>query len=73
MLFEAALGLGIASGPLLGGLLGGISWRGPFFGTATLMAIGFILIVTLLGPGAEAGAQGGRSSRRSARCATAGC
>jgi len=50
VLFEAALGLGIASGPLLGGLLGGISWRGPFFGTATLMAIGFILIVTLLGP-----------------------
>ncbi len=50
VLFEAALGLGIASGPLLGGLLGGISWRGPFFGTATLMAIGVILIVSLLGP-----------------------
>jgi MFS family permease len=50
VLFEAALGLGIASGPLLGGLLGGISWRGPFFGTAALMAIGLILIVTLLGP-----------------------
>ena len=50
VLFEAALGLGIASGPLLGGLLGGISWRGPFFGTAMLMAIGFVLIVTLLGP-----------------------
>ena len=39
ILYEAALGLGIASGPLLGGLLGGISWRGPFFGTAALMAI----------------------------------
>jgi len=50
MLYEAALGLGIASGPLLGGLLGGISWRGPFFGTAVLMAIGFVLITTLLGP-----------------------
>jgi MFS transporter, ACDE family, multidrug resistance protein len=50
MLYEAALGLGIASGPLLGGLLGGISWRGPFFGTATLMAIGFVLITALLGP-----------------------
>ena len=50
VLFEAALGLGIASGPLLGGLLGGISWRGPFFGTAALMAVGFVLIVTLLGP-----------------------
>jgi MFS family permease len=50
VLYEAALGLGIASGPLLGGLLGGISWRGPFFGTAALMAIGFVLIAVLLGP-----------------------
>jgi ACDE family multidrug resistance protein len=48
ILYEAALGLGIASGPLLGGLLGGISWRGPFFGTALLMAIGFIAILVLL-------------------------
>lgn len=29
ILFEAALGLGIASGPLIGGLLGEVSWRGP--------------------------------------------
>ncbi|GAA3740992.1 MFS transporter [Leifsonia bigeumensis] len=49
ILYEAALGLGIAIGPLLGGLLGTISWRGPFFGTAVLMAIGFIAIVVLLG------------------------
>jgi predicted MFS family arabinose efflux permease len=48
ILYEAALGLGIASGPLLGGLLGGISWRGPFFGTALLMAIGFAAILLLL-------------------------
>ncbi|MDX6723549.1 MAG: transporter, family, multidrug resistance protein [Solirubrobacteraceae bacterium] len=48
ILYEAALGLGIASGPLIGGLLGGISWRGPFFGTAALMAVGFIAIVALL-------------------------
>jgi predicted MFS family arabinose efflux permease len=48
ILYEAALGLGIAIGPLLGGLLGSWSWRGPFFGTATLMAIGFIAIVVLL-------------------------
>jgi len=41
-LYEAALGLGIASGPLLGGLLGSWSWRLPFFGTATLMAIAFV-------------------------------
>lgn len=48
ILYEAALGLGIAIGPLLGGLLGSWSWRGPFFGTATLMAIGFIAIVVML-------------------------
>jgi len=42
ILFEAALGLGIASGPLLGGLLGGISWRGPFFGVSTLMTIALV-------------------------------
>ncbi|MDN5737528.1 MAG: MFS transporter [Brevibacterium aurantiacum] len=54
ILYEAALGVGIATGPLLGGLLGGISWRGPFFGTAVLMAIGFIAIVILL-PGGKSG------------------
>ena len=48
VLYEAALGLGIAIGPLLGGLLGSWSWRGPFFGTATLMAVGFIAIVLML-------------------------
>jgi MFS family permease len=48
ILYEAALGLGLAVGPLVGGLLGEISWRGPFFGTAALMAIGFIAIVTML-------------------------
>jgi MFS transporter, ACDE family, multidrug resistance protein len=48
ILYEAALGLGIAIGPLLGGLLGSISWKAPFFGTSVLMAIGFIAIVTLL-------------------------
>ncbi len=50
ILYEAALGLGIASGPLLGGLLGDITWRGPFFGTAALMAVGFILITVFLEP-----------------------
>lgn len=48
ILYEASLGLGIATGPLLGGLLGSISWRGPFFGTAALMALGFILLLVLL-------------------------
>ncbi|MGI3783294.1 MAG: MFS transporter, partial [Janthinobacterium lividum] len=49
ILYEAALGLGIAVGPLVGGALGSISWRGPFFGTAVLMAIGLLAIVVLLG------------------------
>ena len=48
ILYEAALGLGIAIGPLLGGLLGSVSWRGPFFGSASLMAIAFVAIVVLL-------------------------
>ncbi|KLU59032.1 multidrug efflux protein YfmO [Peptococcaceae bacterium CEB3] len=41
-LYEAALGLGIASGPLLGGFLGSLSWRFPFFGTAALMLIALL-------------------------------
>ncbi len=53
ILYEAALGIGIAIGPLLGGLLGHVSWRAPFFGTAALMAIGFIAIVVLLKPEAK--------------------
>lgn len=52
VLYEAALGLGIAVGPLLGGLLGEQSWRGPFFGVVALMAIAFIAVLALLrGPG----------------------
>jgi MFS family permease len=48
VLYEAALGLGIAAGPLIGGLLGNISWRGPFFGVAVLMAIALLATVVLL-------------------------
>jgi predicted MFS family arabinose efflux permease len=48
ILYEAALGLGIAIGPLLGGLLGSLSWRGPFFGVATLMAVASLAIIVLL-------------------------
>lgn len=42
ILYETALGLGIAVGPLLGGELGAISWRGPFFGVAVLMAVALL-------------------------------
>jgi MFS transporter, ACDE family, multidrug resistance protein len=45
ILYETALGLGIAVGPLLGGELGSISWRGPFFGVAVLMAIALVATV----------------------------
>ena len=48
VLYEAALGLGIAIGPLLGGLLGEVSWRGPFFGVVVLMAIAFLAVLVLL-------------------------
>ncbi|WP_052422893.1 MFS transporter [Nonomuraea candida] len=48
ILYEAALGLGISLGPLAGALLGDWNWRAPFFGTAALMAAGFVLIVALL-------------------------
>ncbi|NDU76310.1 MFS transporter [Actinomadura sp. DSM 109109] len=50
ILYEAALGIGISLGPLAGALLGDMNWRFPFFGTAALMAVGFLLITTLLGP-----------------------
>lgn len=48
LLYEAALGLGLSVGPLLGALLGSISWRGPFVGTAVLMAVAFVLCATFL-------------------------
>ncbi|MEW2394707.1 MFS transporter [Streptomyces sp. NPDC046862] len=48
LLYESALGLGMACGPLLGALLGDASWRYPFFGTAFLMAVGFLCITAFL-------------------------
>jgi len=48
VLYEAALGVGLAIGPLVGGALGAISWRGPFFGTAALMAIALVAILAML-------------------------
>ena len=50
ILYEAALGLGIAVGPLVGGVLGSISWRGPFFGVSALMAVALVVTVILLPP-----------------------
>jgi ACDE family multidrug resistance protein len=50
ILYESALGLGIATGPLLGGLLGNVSWRGPFFGVSVLMAISLVATTVLLPP-----------------------
>jgi MFS transporter, ACDE family, multidrug resistance protein len=50
ILFEAALGLGIAMGPIVGGQLGEISWRAPFYGVATLMAIALVATTFLLPP-----------------------
>jgi MFS family permease len=43
-----ALGIGIALGPLVGGELGGISWRGPFFGVTVLMAISLIATIAFV-------------------------
>jgi predicted MFS family arabinose efflux permease len=48
ILYEAALGLGIAVGPLVGGVLGSISWRGPFFGVSALMAVALVVTIFLL-------------------------
>ncbi len=42
ILFEAALGLGIAAGPIVGGQLGSLSWRAPFFGVAVLMTLALV-------------------------------
>ncbi|MGM7722924.1 MFS transporter [Metabacillus sp. Hm71] len=54
ILYEAAIGLGISVGPLLGGWLGAMSWRGPFLGVATLMVIAFIGLYILM-PKSSAG------------------
>ena len=48
VLYESALGVGIALGPLIGGLLGNISWRGPFFGVSGLMFIALLATLFLL-------------------------
>ena len=72
ILYEAALGLGIAAGPLIGGELGTLSWRGPFFGVAVLMAIALLATAFLL-PARPARTGPPRCPRRSGRCGTAAC
>lgn len=68
ILFEVAVGLGISVGPLVGGELGAISWRGPFFGVAGLMVFAFILILTLM-PKPSKMAPGGQAVRKKASLA----
>ncbi len=48
ILYECALGVGMAVGPLTGGLLGSITWRAPFLGSAVLMAIGLVAVAIML-------------------------
>ncbi|MEI5992742.1 MFS transporter [Candidatus Enterococcus mansonii] len=50
IMYEASMGLGMSIGPLLGGVLGSVSWRLPFFGVATLMLIATLAIGFLLTP-----------------------
>lgn len=50
VLFEASLGLGIAMGPIVGGQLGEISWRAPFFGVSVLMGIALVATALFLPP-----------------------
>jgi MFS family permease len=50
VLYEAALGVGIAAGPLLGGWLGGMTWRAPFFGVAVLMLLALAATAVTLPP-----------------------
>ncbi|WP_195574555.1 MFS transporter [Paenibacillus sp. 1001270B_150601_E10] len=45
--YEAAIGLGMAGGPLVGGLLSS-SWRYPFMMTGVLIFIAFILVLSLV-------------------------
>jgi MFS family permease len=48
ILYETALGVGIAFGPLIGGELGAISWRGPFYGVTVLMGIALVATIAFV-------------------------
>jgi len=47
-LFETCVGLGFAVGPLIGGLLGQISWRVPFFVCGAFMVVALVVSLTRL-------------------------
>ncbi|GGL96676.1 MFS transporter [Nakamurella endophytica] len=47
-LYEAALGIGISLGPLVGAVLGDLNFRLPFFGVGVLMALALLAILFLL-------------------------
>ncbi|MBN6188155.1 MFS transporter [Aneurinibacillus sp. BA2021] len=47
-LYEAAIGLGMAGGPLVGGILGGYTWRYPFIATGLLILAAFMLVSLLV-------------------------
>lgn len=47
-LFETCVGLGFAVGPLIGGLLGRISWRVPFMACGVLMVAAAVMSVSRL-------------------------
>ena len=48
VLYEAAVGIGVAAGPLIGGVLGQFSWRYPFMGIGVMMAVVFALLLIKL-------------------------
>jgi MFS transporter, ACDE family, multidrug resistance protein len=48
ILFEASLGVGIAAGPIVGGQLGSITWRAPFFGVSVLMLVALVATAIFL-------------------------
>lgn len=52
-LFETCVGLGFAVGPLIGGLLGQISWRVPFAACGLLMLVALLVAITRLKDPAE--------------------
>ena len=56
---------------MLGGVLGNISWRGPFFGVTVLMAIALVATLVLLPKTPTPDRRTRRASRRSRRCGTA--